>query len=506
MLSYTDTRPAREVKGPVARRGLCGDVYLVGTPAGAADRRREGRHLGAQAARSTFDAAARGAGRGRAVRAARRDHATAADRSREFTEPGRSRPPTSQDGRVRVHRQVEARPALGPPHAGEPRTTLQRLARSTPAGRCSTPAGPTRFGFREFWIDGRDFYLNGTPHLPLRRPARQRPDRRRARPATPAPGRRSSGSRASASTSSTRTTTAASRARTSSFAEILRAADDVGMLVALSQPHFATTTGRRPTPTRTTATPAHAEFYVARRREPSVGRLLRHEPQRDRLRRGHEPRPDRRPPATRATPGPRTTPKLRPAGRGDRAAARPGPHRLPPRRRATSARCTRCNFYPNFAPIQELSDWFEHWATKGVKPLFTVRVRRAVHLGLDDVPRLVQGQARVRQRRRALGVLPGRVERAVPRRPRLSRSATPEKANLRWEAKQFRGRQALAPLGLPDRGRLAAVRRPATRCSPRYLDRQLAGLPHLGRLGDLAVGVRGTSGSPRPASTAAARS
>ena len=28
------------------------------------------------------------------------------------------------------------------------------------------------------------------------------------------------------------------------------------------------------------------------------------------------------------------------------------------------------NFYPNFAPIQELDDWFEHWATDGVKPLF----------------------------------------------------------------------------------------------------------------------------------------
>src|SRR6266404_3056478 len=29
------------------------------------------------------------------------------------------------------------------------------------------------------------------------------------------------------------------------------------------------------------------------------------------------------------------------------------------------------NFYPNFVPVQELSDWFEHWATKGVKPVFT---------------------------------------------------------------------------------------------------------------------------------------
>src|SRR5207253_3123551 len=28
------------------------------------------------------------------------------------------------------------------------------------------------------------------------------------------------------------------------------------------------------------------------------------------------------------------------------------------------------NFYTNFVPTQELSDWFEHWATKGVKPVF----------------------------------------------------------------------------------------------------------------------------------------
>jgi hypothetical protein len=28
------------------------------------------------------------------------------------------------------------------------------------------------------------------------------------------------------------------------------------------------------------------------------------------------------------------------------------------------------NFYLNFVPIQEMSDWFAHWATKGVKPVF----------------------------------------------------------------------------------------------------------------------------------------
>ena len=29
------------------------------------------------------------------------------------------------------------------------------------------------------------------------------------------------------------------------------------------------------------------------------------------------------------------------------------------------------NFYLNFVPVQERSDWFEHWATKGEKPIFT---------------------------------------------------------------------------------------------------------------------------------------
>jgi hypothetical protein len=34
MLSYTDSASARELKGSVARRGLCGDVFLLSTPAG----------------------------------------------------------------------------------------------------------------------------------------------------------------------------------------------------------------------------------------------------------------------------------------------------------------------------------------------------------------------------------------------------------------------------------------------------------------------------------------
>ena len=40
------------VKGQVARRGLCGDVFLVEHAGRAAHRRREGRHVGAASGRS----------------------------------------------------------------------------------------------------------------------------------------------------------------------------------------------------------------------------------------------------------------------------------------------------------------------------------------------------------------------------------------------------------------------------------------------------------------------
>src|SRR5262249_11907407 len=47
-----------------------------------------------------------------------------------------------------------------------------------------------------------------------------------------------------------------------SFQEILRAADDVGMLVALSQPHFSHYEWRTPEADQTNGYAGHAEFYV----------------------------------------------------------------------------------------------------------------------------------------------------------------------------------------------------------------------------------------------------
>ena len=66
----------------------------------------------------------------------------------------------------------------------------------------------------------------------------------------------------------------------------------------------------------------------------------------------------------------------------------------------------------------------------------------------------------------------------------------PEKTNLRWEAKQFRAGNALVPLGLSVRDRLERASTIGTRCIGHVPDGQLAGLPDVGPVGELPVGVR----------------
>ena len=73
------------------------------------------------------------------------------------------------------------------------------------------------------------------------------------------------------------------------------------------------------------------------------------------------------------------------------------------------------NFYTNFTPIQEMDDWFGHWATKGVKPLFTCEFAVPFTWDWTMYRGWYRGSARVRQRGCPLGILHGGVERAIPR-------------------------------------------------------------------------------------------
>ena len=114
------------------------------------------------------------------------------------------------------------------------------------------------------------------------------------------------------------------------------------------------------------------------------------------------------------------------------------------------------NFYPNFAPIQEMSDWFEHWATKGVKPVFTCEYGAPFTWDWTMYRGWYKGK-------RAFG------SAAVPWEfclaewnaqflgDRAFQISEPEKAEPALGGQAVPRRQALAPLGLSPRRRLADV-------------------------------------------------
>ena len=132
----------------------------------------------------------------------------------------------------------------------------QPLAAAAPAARRWTRPCPVRFGFREFWIDGRDFYLNGTRIFLSSRAAGQRPGRRGVGHLRRRQGEPAAPEEPSASTWSTRTTTAASRGRTSASRKSCGPPTTWACSSRSRSRTSASTTGRPPTPTRRTATPA----------------------------------------------------------------------------------------------------------------------------------------------------------------------------------------------------------------------------------------------------------
>src|SRR5262245_16874166 len=98
-------------------------------------------------------------------------------------------------------------------------------------------ANPVSFGFREFWIDGKDFYLNGTRIFVSAVPL----DNAQI-------GARTASYQGALETMKRLKSFGINFVYTHNygcqpgshigFNEILRAADDIGMLVGFSQPHF----------------------------------------------------------------------------------------------------------------------------------------------------------------------------------------------------------------------------------------------------------------------------
>jgi len=363
LLSYSDTNSAREVRGTVDRRGLCGDVHLVSRPARAhiADVKVD---TSVRKAEVTLSAALDGldADVPYTLRIKIRQ---GGDTVREFTSKA-FRANDLKDSRIAVTEKWK--PAkLWDLHT--PQNTFHaEVALVETGGKLLDAAYPVRFGFRDFWIDGRDFFLNGTriylSALPLDNALIG------ARTATYEGARETMKRLQSFGINLVYTHNYGCEPGSHvSYADILRAADDVGMLVAFSQPHFGHYDWKVPNADRINGYARHAEFYVhAAQNHPSVvAYSMSHNAT------GYDE--DMNPDKIDGIKDPRgDTWSRNNAGLALRAEAIVkgfDPGRIVYHHSSGNLGSMHtANFYLNFVPIQEVSDWFEHWATRGVKPVF----------------------------------------------------------------------------------------------------------------------------------------
>ncbi|NLW51426.1 MAG: hypothetical protein GXY85_11395 [Candidatus Brocadiaceae bacterium] len=355
MLAFNDTDAAREVAGTVARRGLCGDVCLVAAPRGA----RVGPmrvETSVREGRITFDTMLHDVDPAGAYRL-RAEVRDGDEVVREFTsEPFGGA--DAADGRIRVtHDWLPDK--LWDIHTPQNQYDVT-VSLLNGAGDVLDEALPDRFGFREFRIDGRYFYLNGTRiFLTFERGQ---------------PGWTYEGAR---ETLEARKSLGIAFGAVGGFGcapgdhmsldGVLRAADDVGVLIALTQPHFRQYEWRAEDSEQTNGYARHAEFYtrVAGNHPSVVSYATSHN--------GTGYADDMNPDMIDGIQSSRSSGGERNARNALRAEA--------VIRGFDSSRIVyhhssgnlgsmhTSNFYSNWAPPQEMSDWFEHWATEGVKPV-----------------------------------------------------------------------------------------------------------------------------------------
>jgi beta-galactosidase len=362
MLSYTDSASAREVKGSVARRGLCGDVYLVSTPSGPhiADVRVD---TSVRKQEIALGAAVEGLGpdaqyvfRVRIMKDGRN--------VKEFTSPT-FQASELEEGRITfTEKWMPER--LWDIHTPQNQYDLE-VSLADAGGKILDTGWTTRFGFRELWIEGRDFYLNGTRIFLSALPV----DNAQIGAALANYDAVRESFRRLKSFGINFVYTHNYGCQPGShlgFAELLRAADDEGILVSFSQPHFSHYEWQAPDADRNNGYARHAAFYVrVAQNHPSVVMYsMSHN--------GTGYSEDMNPDMIDGIHDARDQWGLRNVKMALRAEAivkHLDPSRVVYHHASGNLGSMHpINFYPNFVPIQELSDWFEHWATEGVKPVF----------------------------------------------------------------------------------------------------------------------------------------
>lgn len=429
MVSYTDTNAARESKGEVRRRGLCGDVFLVGAPSGPgiADVKVD---TSVRRGELTIDAEIQGldAASSCTLRAEVSDGRRAAKEFRSAAFTGGD----LTDRRFRFTARWKP-PDLWDLHTPGHQFSL-RLSLLDARGKVLDTALPVRSGFREFRIEGRDFFLNGTRVFLCAVPL----DNAQvgAAWATYEGAKESLVRLRSFGVNLVYTHNYGCEPGSHlGFGEILRAADDTGMLVALSQPHFAHYDWKAPDADRSNGYDRHARFYVrtAQNHPSVVFYAMSHNST------GYAD--DMNPDLIDGLYDKRSRwamENVKKALRAEAIVSRLDPSRIVYHHSSGNLGAMHTsNFYPNFAPVQELCDWFETWATKGVKPVFLCEYGApftwdwAMYRGWYKGVRTF-GSARVpwefclaEWNAQFLGDAAYRVSEM-------------EKRNLRWEARKFR--------------------------------------------------------------------
>lgn len=432
MLAFTDTFAAKEVRGSVARRGLCGDVFLVSSPDQARitnvkvdpSFRQRAMTIHADLAKLANGASYRLAAK---ISYQGLETKTLASPSFQSTDLKNGRFSFSSSWLPEK---------LWDLHTPQNQYDLE-LSLTDGAGRGLDDYFPTRFGFREFWIDGPDFKLNGTrifwAGVPL--------DNAQI-------------GAAAANYEAAKETLLRLRSiglnmvyahnydcapgSHLGFEEILRAADDVGMLVALTQPHFGQYDWNSPDAARTNGYSQIAASYVrVAQNHPSV---IAYATSHNSLGDGEMMNPERMDGVIR-TRDQWSGNNARKAGLAESIIRELDPSRIVYHHSGGDfGAAYTCNFYINFVPIQERSDWFEHWAAHGVKPLFLCEFGMPYFLDWTMYRGWYKGE-------RAWGSASVPFEFCLAEwnaqwlGDRAFQISEMEKKNLRWEAPKFRAGQ-----------------------------------------------------------------
>ena len=427
--SFGDTNAPRWARARVDRRGLCGDVYLLSTPTGPViDQVRVTTSFRQEEITCTATLGNLAAGTRYTLHAVITDHGRPV---KEFTSK------EFQAGDLKDHSlawtekwQPEKLWDIHTPQNQYEATVTLREAGT----KVLDVAHPVRFGFREFWIKGRDFYLNGTriflSALPIDNAQVS------AAASTYEAAKETMLRLKSIGINFVYTHNYGCEPGTHlSFREILKAADDVGLLVSFSQPHFGQYDWQMADADQKNGYARHARFYVqvAGNHPSVVFYSMSHNST------GYDQ--DMNPDLIDGLHGDRSewaANNLKRALRAEAIVAHLDPSRIVYHHSSGNlGSMHNSNFYTNMAPIQELDDWFEHWAAKGVKPMFTCEYMVPCTWDFTMYRGWYKGT-------RTFG------NATVPWEfcsaewcaqflgDRAYQISEPEKRNLRWEAEQFR--------------------------------------------------------------------